>query len=217
MGPETLIPLLLSGGGSLLQASASRQQADDKRRTLNQQYARNDEATGKAIDLTQGEAKRYSPEARKAALAEQEAKTFGQTQADLTGAGGATVATAGGAGAVSDDFLKGKAQTAIDEGTRLTSIAREAAKARAPMQLGSSDSLSRASLAGNLQNIFGSNNNMASATTADADSIEEPGYGALGAIASATGGALAKGGMKTGVQWDPDGSYGRKYALGRGA
>lgn len=194
---ENALPLALSGGGALLQNQAARQQASDRRNTLNRQLARDEAATNKSIDLTQTEAKRYDPAARQQALAEQEGKTYEQAQADIAGAGGAMIPTAGDAGNVSQDFITSKAQKAIDEGSRLTSIAREVAKSRAPIQLGGVDALSRANLAGNLQNTWGTNNNMARATGMDAQNIDEPGYGGLGSIASAVGtGMLAGGGMK---------------------
>lgn len=186
MGPETLIPLLLSGGGALLQSNAQQEQADQKRATLNQQLERDADASRKSTALVQGEGQNYGVDARRAALEDQQGKTFTQIQSDMQGAGGAgAVPTAGDAGAVSEDFLKEKAGRAVTEGTRLTDIAREAAKSRAPGQVQGSDGLRKAGLAGSLQNIFGTNTNMAHATVNDADAIQEPGYGALGSIASA--------------------------------
>lgn len=215
MGPETLaflqanaVPLGLAAGGSLLQMVGQREAADDRRAILNRQMARDSEATDKAIDLTQQEAQRFDPQARQQALAEQEAKTFDQTQADLRGGAG-LVQTAGDPGNVSQDFLATKAQRAIDEGTRLTSIAREAAKVRAPSQVASDDALSRAGLAGNLQNLWGTNKNMGNAASLAASSVEEPAYAGLGSIASAIGTGMLKGGIKkptwqSGIDWsDP--------------
>ncbi len=217
MGPELLVPALLAGGGTLLQMSAQQDAADQKRSTLNRQLERDDQAQKKAIGLVQQEGQNYGIDERLKAMQGQEDQTYAQTQADIQGAGGAQVNTAGDAGSVSEDFLKGKAERAITEGTRLTSIAREAAKARAPTGLMSDDALRRAGLAGNLQNVWGTNSNMARATGTDADGVQEPGYGALGSIASAiapaVGGAMSK---SAGVSWDPDGSYSRKYARGIG-
>ena len=206
MGPETLIPLLASAGGTVMQLNAQQEQAADKRRTLNRQLERDDNATDKSVSLIQDEGKRYDPQSRLQSLDTQAQEGNSQIQKDLQG--GANVETAGDAGNVSADFLRTKAARAIGEGTRLTSIAQQAAKSRAPGQLQGNDALSRAGLAGSLQNIWGTNTNMARATGNDADGIEQPGYGALGGIASSIGtGMLARqiGKAKVpGVSWEPE-------------
>lgn len=216
MGPEVLVPLLVAGGGAILQSQAQQEKADDQRRILNRQLERDTQASDKATALVQEEGQNYGMDARQKQLQEQEAQNYGQIQADMTGAGGAAVNTAGDAGNISADFLKDKASRAIDEGTRLTGIAREAAKSRSAGGLMRSDALRRAGMSGNLQNLFGSNANMNRAAQNAAAGVQEPGYGVLGSIASAAGGAMAGQGAGAGVSWDPDGSYARKYALGRG-
>lgn len=176
-------------GGTALQMQAAKEQRDDRRRILNQQLDRDESATKKAIDLVQQEAGNYTAQNRADAMAEQEGQTYQQIQQDMQGAGGANVATASDAGNVSDDFLKTKAARAVDEGTRLTAVAREAAKNRAPTMLMSNDSLRRAGMVGNLNNIWGTNKNMGTAAGVDASGVEAPAYGGLGAIASSIGGA----------------------------
>lgn len=185
MGPELSIALAV--GGKLMEMQASQEQADERRRTINQQLERDDKATQKAIQIVQKEGGNYTTPNRQDELVKQQDKTYQQIDADMQGAGGASVNTASDAGNVSEDFLKTKAARAVDEGTRLTSIAREAAKSRAPGQLMTNDALSRAGMAGNLQNIWGTNSNMANATGIDAQGIEAPAYGSLGSIASAIG------------------------------
>ncbi|APW37167.1 hypothetical protein RD110_08110 [Rhodoferax koreense] len=207
--------MLLSGGGALLQNQAQQDQADEKRQILNRQMERDNAATDKATALVQTEGQNYGMDQRNQQLAANEDKAYQQAQTDIAGAGGALVDTAGDAGNVSADFLKDKASRTIDEGTRLTSIAREAAKNRSAGGLMNDDALRRAGLAGNLQNLWGTTKNMDSATRNDADSVQTPGYGLLGSIASAAGGAMA-GKAGAGVSWDPDGSYGLKYARGIG-
>ena len=187
------VPYILAAAGTAAQISASDKQAADKRSILNRQMQGTEQATNKAVDLAQMEGQRFDPNARAQSLTDQENKSYEQTQADIQGAGGAQVQTAGGSGNVSDDFLTTKAQRAVDEGTRLTSLAREAAKTRAPGMLNMQDSSSRANLASNLQNLWSTNNNLARANSMDADSVQEPGYGTLGKIASSIGGGLASG------------------------
>lgn len=187
MGPELAAAMMV--GGTVLQMQAAEDQKDERRRILNQQLDRDEAATKKAIDVVQGEAGNYTAQNRADALSQQEGQTYQQIQQDMQGAGGASVATASDAGNVSEDFLKTKAARAIDEGTRLTSVAREAAKSRAPTMLMSNDALRRAGMVGNLNNIFGTNKNMGTAAGIDAQGVQAPAYGGLGAIASSIGGA----------------------------
>lgn len=196
MGPElaAAMPYLLAAGGTVASLTAAEQQADDRRRILNQQLERDEQATDKSTALVQEEGKRFDQQERMKGLEQSEAKTYEQTQADLAGAGGGAIAAAADSANVSGDFLQTKAARAIEEGTRLTSIARESAKARAPGMLQFGDSLKRADLAGKLQNLWGSAGNMNRASRQDAESVQEPVYGSLGRIATAAGGAMASGG-----------------------
>lgn len=189
MGPELLPLLALTAGGTVLQSQAAQEQADQKRQVLNRQLTRDDQTTDKAIDLTQQEAQKYAPAARLAAMQGQEGQIFDQSQKDI-GAGGALVDTAGDNGNVSEDFLKAKADRAVTEGNRLTDIAREAAKTRAPTALEGEEGLSKADLAGSLQSLFGTNRNLAGATENDAAGVQEPGYGLIGKLGSSIGTAL---------------------------
>lgn len=201
---------IMAIASTAMQMSAAEKQRRDQRAVLNRQLERDDKATTKAIDLVQQEGQRYDPAARAQGLKEQEQKVFDQTSADVQGAGGANIGAAADAGNVSEDFTKTRAQRAIDEGTRLTSIAREAAKNRSSSMLQGEDALKRADLAGTLQNTFGTNANMGRATGLDAQSVGQPFYGSLGKIAGAIAPNLA-GGMSragaaanaaaSGIQW----------------
>jgi hypothetical protein len=176
--------------------SAQQEAASDKRSILNRQLESADKATERSAQEVQQEAQRYGQDARMQGLEQAEQKIYGQTQADLTGAGGASIATAADNANVSEDYLKTKAARVIGETTRLTDVAREAAKHRAPGQLGMDDSLSLAGMSGRLGSMWGSTRNVARANSLDADSVEAPAYGALGQIATAAGGAAAANGMR---------------------
>ncbi len=194
-------PLILAGAGTALQMSAAQKQQEDQRRVLNRQFERDDEAAAKSTQEALMEGQRYAQPAREQALQEAEDQTYAQTQADLQGAGGATINAAGDAGNVSEDFLKTKAARAIEETTRLSDAAREAAKARAPGQLQMDDRLSMARMAGDLGSLWGTTKNMATANGMEAQSVEQPGYGNLGKVASAVGSGMAYGGYGQG---EPD-------------
>lgn len=193
------IPMIVAAVGTAATISAEHQAAKERRGVLNRQLERDSEATDKSAQLVQQEGQRFDQQSRLAGLGEQEQQSYTQTQNDLAGAGGANIAAAADNANVSGDFLKTKAARAIEEGTRLTSIAREAAKSRAPGMLGQEDSLSMAGLAGNLQNLWGRNRNLARATTNDAGAVEMPMYGNLGRVATAVGGAMAAGGYGSGA------------------
>lgn len=193
-GGAEIIPLLISAAGTAASISAEEKQKSDQRAVLNRQLERDDQATKNSTQQVLQEGQRYDMSNRQQGLQDAENRTFGQTQADLQGAGGATINAAADAGNVSDDFLKTKAARAIEENTRLTDAAREAARTRAPGQLHMDDSLSMANLAGNLQNLWGTTKNLASANGMDAQSVQAPGYGHLGKVATAVGGAMASNG-----------------------
>jgi hypothetical protein len=191
-------PLIVAALGTVATISAEQRAANDRRKILNQQLERTDAASKNAAQQALQEGQRFTQDNREQGLQQAEDKGYQQTQADLQGAGGASIAGAADAGNVSDDFLKTKAARAIDEGNRLTSIARETAKARAPGQLRMDDSLSMANLAGNLQDLWGTTRNMAGANSLDAQSVRPPAYGSLGKIATAAGGAMGSYGQTSG-------------------
>lgn len=204
----------LSAAGTVAQMQAAEDERNQKRQILNRQLERDDQASQKSNEQVLQEGQRYAQANRQQGLQDAEDQTYKQTQADLQGAGGANIGTAGEAGNVSEDFLKTKAARAIDEGNRLTQVARETAKSRAPGQLQMGDSLSMANLAGNLQNLWGTTKNMSGATNLDAQDVSMPMYGQLGKVASAV--APLAGAQQSGVSWDADGSYARKYGRGKG-
>lgn len=208
MGPEyAWLATALAAAGTGAQVVAANEEKQDRRSILNRQMEANEQATKKSVDMVEDEGQRYSQEARLAGLEQAEKKTFDQTQADLAGAGGATISTATQAGNVSDDFLKTKAARAIDEGTRLTSIAREAAKGRAPGALNLDDSLSLAGMQGDMRSMWGTTKNMARANSIDAENVEAPAYGALGSIASAAGTGMAARSMRARQGGTPPNPY----------
>lgn len=174
------LPYILLGGTTLLQLNAQQEAADQKRRILNNQMTQNEKATDRAISLVQQEGLNFSPEARQQALAAQEQATYDQAAKDLKlGAGGGAIDTAGGQSNVSAGYVKALADKELGETSRLSQVAREQAKVRAPIQLGQTDSLRRADMASNLQNIFGGARNMSGAAGLDAQAVEEPAYGAI--------------------------------------
>jgi len=196
IGAAQLLPMALSLGGYLMNSNAQQEAADEKRNILNQQLARDEAAQKKSTQMVTDEAKNFSGDKRLNDMATNEQAISTQQNADLqAGAGGNQVGsfdTSGDAGNVSEDFIKGKAQKAVSEGNRLTSLAREIAKTRAPGVLQNNEAERRADLSSTLQNLFGSNSNMAKATENDANSVQAD--TGLGSLASAIGmGMMSRG------------------------
>lgn len=194
MSGAEAIPYIMAAVGTAAQMKATGDAADERRSILNNQLSRDEEAAKKSSQLVLDESGKFAPEERKEALASNEEKLFGQQQKDLeAGAGGGAlgaVDTSGGAGNVSDDFVRAKADRAVTEGNRLTSIARELAKTRAPGQMQIDEGYSRGNLASELQNLQGSNQNFARAAGNDASNVQESNLGSYGKIATAVGSTM---------------------------
>lgn len=199
-GVEELVPLLIAGAGTAASVYGQHEAANERTDILNKQLTRTAKTQDQANSLITDEGKKFAPDARAAALADQQAQTYAQEQKDL-GTAPTIIDTAGDAGNVSSDFLTAKADKAASEGDRLTSIARELSKTRAPGQLMTTEGLRRADLGGNLSSIWGSNKADAGAANLDAQSVQNPWYADLGQIAAAAatayglGGAGAAGGV----------------------
>lgn len=190
-------PYLLAIGGTVLKNQADQQQAQEKRTQLNAALMRTDQTQQKANSMIGQEADKLSPVARAAAMSQQVAANQAGTTSDLATAGAtdsggnAIINTAGDNGAVSGEFLRTKADRALSEGSRLTAIAQQLAKVRAPGQLEEQEGRGRANLTEALANMWGSTQNLNRADATTADGIELPQYAALGDVAQAAGGAVA--------------------------
>lgn len=184
MGPE--LALALAVGGTAAQMYGQHR-ADKKRREI---LNRAMEDNSKTQDLTNrqilDEAANFRPGERAQAMQSAEDAAYQQAQADT---GGAAAGIPQASGDVSAQYLKARADSAIDEGSRLTALAREAAKVRAPGTLTREEALRRAALTGDLNSEWSTRRNMTQAAQEDADSVGMPWYGQLGQLASAVGSA----------------------------
>lgn len=184
-GAEDL--LYFAGGlGPGMQNLGAKAQQRERRDILNQAYREQSDATSRSAAGLVAEANKMSGGARKDAMSAQEDAVYAQTQQDLAGAGGDMVGSETG-GNVSSDFMKAKADKALEEGNRLTAIAREAAKLRAPGQLTADESQRRADLMARNGSMWGTVKNKTRAATLDAEGVQSPWYGQLGQIITQTG------------------------------
>ena len=195
MGPEIALAMAAGGTGlgMLGQQSAKREQQDYLNRANRRTMQTQDKATRAILD----EAGTLAPTARADAMAAQADQTAQRSTADLTsgaaldGEGNAIINTAGDAGAVSSEFMARKADKALSEGNRMTAIARELAKTRAPGELMRTENQRRAALTGDLNSEWSTTRNLNEANQADAASVEEPWWGQMGKLAAAIGSAAA--------------------------
>jgi hypothetical protein len=185
MGPELAAALI--GGSTGLRMAGERRKQKDQREILNRQMTRTNQTVDRTTNQVLGEGQKLSGQNRLQDMLAQENATFGQAQQDMTGAAAGIVPTAGDAGAVSGDFLKAKADRELAEGERLTSIARELSKLRAPGQLMQNESIRRADMQGDIASQWSTTRNMGQAAGMDADAVETPWWGQMGAIGEQIG------------------------------
>lgn len=189
MGPE--LSLILGGLGTYAGVRGQQVQADRRNRILNDQLTRTGQVQDKAAQQVLNEGANYSPDKRMADMQAQEQATYDRSLSDLGPVASGIVDAAGDKGAGSADFIKAKADSAITEGNRITALARELAKTRAPGQLMTAEGMRRANLTGELSNQFSSNRNMGEAASLDAQNVEEPWWGQLGKVGQAVGMSMA--------------------------
>ena len=186
MGPELLTAMALAGGGAVVNNMAERHAAKDRRSILNQSMERTAQTNAKASDMVLSEAKKYSPDQRLADMQSQEAANFEQAQKDGIVPGVVSGASQGAGKVIS----LGDADKALAEGTRMTAIARELARVRAPNQLAANDSMRRANLAGETGSMWANDRAQANGASLDAQGVTAPWWGTLGKMGQAAGMAM---------------------------
>jgi hypothetical protein len=191
MEPAT-VAMLVSAAGTAASMQAQQEAADERSSIINRSLMQTDVAGDKASRLVAEEAQNYNPADRETALNQQQEATFQQGQKDM---GGATLEIdgAGDDGNVSSDYLSAKAERALSEGQRMTAIARELAKTRAPGQLQANEGIRRAGLAGDLSSMWSGARAGANAAGMDAEGVAAPWYGNVGQIAGAAASGYGSG------------------------
>lgn len=197
MGPEIALAMALGGTG--LGIAGQQQAKREQKSILNRALQRSTESQDKTAQKVLTEAGSLDPTQRAQAMQTAEDQTYAQSTGDLkSGAaldasGNAIINTAGDAGNVSGEFLARKADKALAEGDRMTAIARELAKTRAPGQVVNNENQRRASMTGDLNSMWSTTKNLNDANQMDAANVEEPWWGQLGKIAAAVGSAAGGG------------------------
>lgn len=188
------VPYIVMAVGAAAQISAQNEQERDRRKLINQAYDQLDAGTSKTSRAIAQAASQYGADQRQQGMDAATQQIEGQQQKDLGGAGATMINGAGDAGNVSQDYLTAKADRAVTEGTRLSNIAKQIAKTRAPGSLMTQEGLNNADTMGNVSSIWGTTRGMTGALTNAAGAVNEPVYGQLGRIAQSVGGAMAANG-----------------------
>lgn len=184
-------PYALFAAGTAAKMKGDSDMEKEQRGILNRAMSETQKTQDKTAAAVAQEGAQYSPEQRAIDMAAQEQGAFQRAQADLAGSEG--IVESGTKGAVSGEFLKSKADSAITEGNRITAIAREMAKTRAPGEQLVKEGLRRGNLAGEIGNQWGANRRATQASQLDAQNVDMPGIGQLGQIAQMVGSVWAGG------------------------
>lgn len=216
--PEVAGALL--AGGTAAQMLAAREQARAQRGIINRAQDRNDEAVreGSEATLKMAEGMTGASQADKMQAAAQAAA--GRTMADLRGAGADLIDTGSGSGRTSGAFGRMVAERGAAERDRLSAIAQEVGRVRAPAEVMGNEAMARSALAERLASSFRSNQNRQQAASLDAQGVDRPWYGDVGQLAALVGGiglagapAAASGTPATQVMAVPEGMTAQQAAM----
>lgn len=194
MGPEIAVaagnalPYII--GGTALQMQGQREQRKDRSRILGQAMTDADQAQEQAIQQVTTEADMLAPERRLQDMRAAEDATYARTMDDL---GGITLQPSQAAGAVSPAFEQLSARRAGEESGRMSTLARELAKLRAPGQVAVDGSMRRGAMSEALSSMFNSQRNRSRAAQLDAEAVDMPTYGQLGQLIAMAGSAYMAG------------------------
>jgi len=199
MGPELLLALGTAAGGAYISNQADKRRAGEQRSILNRSLDRSEKAQAETTGDVLKEAQKYAGDQRMAELQQQEAANVAQAEKDGAIRSAATAAVPGQTQGQPGTIALGDADKALSEGNRMTAIARELAKVRAPNQLLAAAQLRRANLAGDTNNLWSNDRSQANAAGLDAQSVKAPWWGTLGKVAQAVGTGMAGSALGAGL------------------
>lgn len=193
-GAEPLIYAYLAA--TAVELAGQQEQKRERRNILNASLADAEKTQKDAIGQVQTEAEQLSPEARAQQMALAERQAYDGTMGDILGAGGAAIDTAAGNGATSADFTRALDERRGAENARLSAIARELAKVRAPQDVATQTAMRRSAMAERLGSIWSSQRGRSDAARLDAEAVDVPAYGQLaGLVKTGIGAYAGAGGM----------------------
>lgn len=188
-GAEPLVYAYLAA--TAVELAGQQEQKRERRNILNASLADAEKTQKDAIDQVQTEAEQLSPEARLQQMALAERQAYDGTMNDIRGAGGAAIDTAAGNGAASADFTRALDERRGAENARLSAIARELAKVRAPQDVATQTAMRRSAMAERLGSIWNSQRGRSDAARLDAEAVDVPAYGQIAGLVKTGIGAYA--------------------------
>lgn len=191
------VPYVLAAVSAAAQYKGAEEEQDRRRSILNRSLDQSQEATDKAADALTKEGDKFNPAQRAEAMQAAEAAALARAQQDAAGSG--IVNTAGGAGRTSSTFQNAKNAADAAEGNRISTLAQEIARTRAPGQLLQEEGLRRGALAGEIASTLGSAANMAKAAGLDAQNVGPSGMTTFGQLAGIAGQVYGAGSGSTGA------------------
>lgn len=191
------VPYVLAAVSAAAQYKGAEEERDDRRSILNRSLEQTQDATDKAADALTKEGDKFNPAQRAEAMQAAEAAALAQAQSDAANSG--IVNTAGDAGRTSSTFQAAKDAASSAEGNRISALAQEIARTRAPGQLLQEEGLRRGALAGEIASTLGSASNLAKAAGLDAQNVGPSGWSTGGALVGAAGQAYGAGSTGSGT------------------
>jgi len=215
MGPEvaaTALPLIV--GGTALQMQGQREQRRDRSRILNRAMDDAEQAQTMAVQTVTDEGEMLAPERRMADMQQAEDAAYERSMGDIAGI---DITPSQGAGAVSEAFEQLRARRSGEESARMSAVARELAKLRAPGMVQTDGAMRRGAMSEALGSMFNSQRARTNAAQFDADSVDMPMYGQIGQMIGGIGqmGLMGGGGQANitnpapistaNIRWTPGG------------
>ena len=192
MGPEAIAAFeaaapYIFAGGTAASMIGQDEQARQQRNIINRAALKSEEDQNKGATQAIDEAQTMQAGEREQAMQAEQQAAFERAQADVGGAGGATVDAPANGGSAAYMRLKGERDAT--EGDRLTAVARELSKLRGVTSTQQAEATRRSALAEKLGSMWSSGRQRTQAAGLDASSVDMPGYGQIGQIAQLVGGA----------------------------
>lgn len=193
MGPEAVAAFEVAapyifGAGTAATMVGQHEQQRQQRNIINRAATQTEDDQAKGAAQAIAEADTMTADQRGQSMQAEQQAAFDRAQADVGGAGGATVdAAPPGGGSAAYIKLKGERDTS--EGERMTAVARELSKLRGVGSAQQAEATRRSALAERLGSMWSSGRQRTQAAGLDADSVDMPTYGQIGQLAQLVGGA----------------------------
>lgn len=177
--------------GPVGELAGNRATVKRQRNYLNSGMADSERTQAEAIQRVLAEAQTASPDARMQAMQQAEDRNYGQAMQD---AAGATLQGTGSGGRLPAEFTAAMDARGQEEAGRMSNIAREMARVRAPGDVAATDSIRRSGMSEALASLWNSSNQRSQAAQMDAQAVQTPWWGQVAGIVNRTAARAASAG-----------------------